>query len=786
VIGLSLLPYDAGWRNGHARAMLAIERTAVIVVCIAFSIILLAFAPALADEPARYIGSAACAGCHASETALWKMSHHAMAMQPATPTSVLGDFNDSNFVNGKITTTFHRSGNTYMVRTDGPDGALHDFPIAYTFGVAPLQQYLIALPGGRYQALGIAWDSRLKDAGGQRWYSLYPGQSLTAGDRLHWTGRDQTWNYMCADCHSTDVKKNYDLATDSYATTFAEIDVGCEACHGPASRHVAWAADRSKLSDDPHEGLVAWLRTKNNGVWAMNEATGIAQRTEPRTSAAELETCAGCHARAATIAPAKDAATPFLDAHLPALLEPGYYHADGQIDGEVFEYGSFLQSRMYHAGVTCTDCHEPHTQKLRAEGNELCAQCHMPAKFDVASHYHHEPGSAGAQCANCHMPTKTYMGVDVRHDHSIRVPRPDLSVKLGTPNACTNCHTGQKAAWAASTIAGWFPNGRQTRPQYGEALAAGGGGGVGAEPVIDALIGNATEPGIVRASALLLLSHLGSDASLPAWRAALADPDPIVRLGAVRALPAAPSAAIQKDVATRLTDPVRAVRTEAARALAGVDPQILAAEQRAALSAALLELVAGETVSADRPETHLNLGLLDLRQRQLDQADAEYRTALRLDPKFVPAMVNLADLDRVRGLDQQGAEMLRKAVELEPGNADAHYALGLLLVRQHTYPAALAELRRTTELAPDNTRFVYTYAIALNSTGSHDEALALLRRAHTNFPASMDLLSALLSLSRDDGDVVSALQYARELWRLHPGDVQLALLIRDLERQQPH
>jgi Tfp pilus assembly protein PilF len=383
------------------------------------------------------------------------------------------------------------------------------------------------------------------------------------------------------------------------------------------------------------------------------------------------------------------------------------------------------------------------------------------------------------------MPTKTYMGVDVRRDHSFRVPRPDLSVQLGAPNACTSCHTGQNPAWAASTIAGWFPNGRQTRPQYGTALAAGRAGDVGAEPVIDALIGNATEPGIVRSSALLLLPHIGTGASLPAWRAALADPDPIVRLGAVRALPAAPSAAMQHEVATRLTDPVRAVRTEAARALAGVDPQSLPAEQRAALSAALLAFVAGENVSADRPETHLNLGLLDLRQRQLDQADAEYRTALRLDPKFVPAMVNLADLDRMRGLDQQGATMLRKAIELEPGNADAHYALGLLLVRQHDYQAALAELHRTTELAPDNTRFVYTYAIALNATGARGEALTLLRRAHSRFPGSLDVLSALLSLSRDDGDVVSALQYAKELWRLHPGDVQLALLIRDLEQQQP-
>jgi len=517
----------------------------------------------------------------------------------------------------------------------------------------------------------------------------------------------------------------------------------------------------------------------------MNPQTGIARRTDPRASSAELETCSGCHARATTIVADKTAATPFLDAHVPATIEAGYYHPDGQIDGEMFEYGSFVQSRMYHAGVTCSDCHEPHALRLRAEGNALCAQCHMPVKFDVPSHHHHEPGTAGAQCVNCHMPTKTYMGVDARRDHSIRVPRPDLAATLGTPDACTGCHTHQTAAWAAHQVAEWFPSGRQTQPHYGQALAAARAGEARAEPMLDALISDPTQPAMARASALLLLSRVAGGASLPAWRAALGDPDPLVRLGAVRALPATASNAMQKDEAALLADPVRAVRIEAARALAGVDPQILTPEQRAAFTAATAELVAAETVSAERPEAHLNLGLLDMRRQLADQADAEYRTALRLDPKFVPAMVNLADLDRLRGMDAQGADLLRKAIALEPDNAAAHHALGLLLVRQHFYADAVTELRHASELAPDNARFVYTYAIALNSTGAPDEALALLQRAHTKFPMDVPVLTALLSISRDRGDLVSALRYAEELWQLHPGDVQLALLIRDLKQQQP-
>lgn len=756
----------------------------VIVFALCVTAAMLRVLPVRADEPARYVGSAACAGCHASEAALWKTSHHALAMQPATPATVLGDFADATFVNAGVTTVFHRSGDTYMVKTDGPDGVLHDFPVAYTFGVSPLQQYLIALPGGRYQALGIAWDSRPQQAGGQRWYFLYPGQSLKPGDRLHWTGRDQTWNYMCADCHSTDVKKNYDLSTDTYATTFAEIDVGCEACHGPGSRHAAWAVRPDQMPVDLRKGIVAWLKTSDRGVWAMNSDTGIAHRTEPRSSAVELDACAGCHARRSTITPTKNAATPFLDAYLPAMLEPGHYHPDGQIDGEVFEYGSFLQSRMHQAGVTCTDCHEPHAARLRAEGNMLCSQCHMPAKFDVPAHHHHEAGSPGAQCANCHMPTKVYMGIDARRDHSIRIPRPDLTATLATPNACTSCHTNQPPSWAAEAVARWFPNGRQKQPHYGQAIAAGRAGAAGAERAVDAIIADPNVPGIARASAMLLLPALGGAESLPVWRAALANADPLVRLGAIRALPPTASAAMFKDAAALLTDPVRAVRTEAARALAGVDPQILTAAQRAALSSALLDLVAAEAVSGDRPESHLNLGLLDVRRRLPEKAETEYRTALRLDPKFVPAMVNLADLERMRGRDAQGGEFLRKAISLEPENAEAHHALGLLLVRQRDYPAALAELRHASELAPENPRFVYIYAIALNSTGAARDALELLERAHTRFSSNVEVLSALLSISRDRGDLASALRYAEELWRLHPGDMQLAILIRDLKRQQ--
>lgn len=753
-------------------------------------------APAFAQE-STFAGYGACASCHAAQTERWKTSHHALAMQKANAATVLGDFANATLTHHGVTTVFSRDGDKFMVRTEGPNGAPHDYEIAYTFGVFPLQQYLIAFPGGRYQALSIAWDSRPKAQGGQRWFPLYPSQILRAGDHLHWTGRDQTWNYQCASCHSTDLKKNYDLAADSYATGWTDVDVDCEACHGPGSRHIAWAQARAAGSsgssqakpDRPPEanamGLTTNLERASPGQWQMNPATGIAQRSG-LLHTQELDICAGCHARRKVIAKQFSVGTAFLDAYLPALLESGLYHADGQIDGEVFEYGSFIQSRMYHAGVRCSDCHEPHSLALREQGNGLCAQCHLPAKFDVAEHSHHQQGGAGAQCVNCHMPSKTYMEVDERRDHSIRVPRPDLTVSIGTPNACTQCHAGQTADWAAQRIAEWFPHGRQTRPHFGVALDAGRTGAANAEALLDALITDQDQPAIARASALALLAPVATPASEAAVKAALADPYPLIRAAVPRALPAAPSPAMVEAVAPLLSDPVRAVRIETARALAGVDQHTLTLEQQTAFAAATLELFEAEMIDAERPEAHLNLGLIETKLRHPVEAEDHYRTALRLDPNFTPALVNLADLGRMRGQNQEGADLLRKAMAIDPDDADIRHALGLALVRQHNYAEALPELRRAAELAPGNARYAYVYAVALNSTGSPAQAMELLKNTHKRHPADRDTLLALVSIARETGDVATALTHARELVALYPTDRQLRTLVLDLEKRQAH
>ena len=525
--------------------------------------------------------------------------------------------------------------------------------------------------------------------------------------------------------------------------------------------------------------MQAWLKATDSGWWKMNYATGTARRTEPLAST-QLDTCAPCHSRRKLVSTGLAPDAPFLDTALPSLLEPTLYHADGQIDGEVFEHQSFLQSAMHKAGVVCSNCHDPHAAKLLAEGNGLCAQCHLPGKFDDTAHHKHSPDSAGAQCANCHMPKKTYMVVHERRDHSIRVPRPDLSVSIGTPNACSNCHTDRPAEWAAKAVANWYPNGRQARPHYGTALHAGRTAAADAERQLNRLILDKSQPAIARASGLLLLSRYASAASEPAIKAAIADPDPLVRMAVPRALSASASRAIIEVIFPLLGDSVRVVRIEAARALAGIDLQTMTPEQRGAFTTAYQELIGAEMIDADRPEAHLNLGLLRTRRQQLAEAEAEYNTALRLDPKFVPAMVNLADLDRARGMDKEGAELLRTAITIEPNNAGIKHSLGLLLVRQRNYPEALQMLREATTLAPDNGRYAYVYAIALNSSGLAAEAIALLERTHKQHPSDRDILVALITFKRDSGDLAAALAHAQELAALEPGNPQIRKLIEDL------
>jgi Flp pilus assembly protein TadD len=748
------------------------------------------------QAPPRFIGTSACQGCHAEQHAAWRGSHHDRAMEHASAATVLGDFDDAVFEHGDVTTRFFRRGEQYFVNTAGPDGSPADFAIRYTFGFDPLQQYLIEFPDGRLQALSVAWDARPAEAGGQRWFHLYPGEVIDHRDELHWTGRSQNWNFMCADCHSTDLQKGYDKSTDVFATRWAELDVGCEACHGPASNHIAWAATRTP---DPTRGLTAIFDHRRGAVWTVDPASGNAVRgvaagsptsNPSTTSSREIEVCAQCHSRRAQIAEGYHAGRPFLDHYLPALIEPGLYHADGQQRDEVYVWGSFLQSRMHAMGVTCSDCHEPHSQTLRAPGDALCAQCHLPSKYASATHHFHVEGGPGSACVDCHMPATSYMVVDPRRDHGFRIPRPDLAASLGTPNACANCHADQPAEWAATAIRGWTgtpPHGYQ---HFAAAFGAAWKGASTALPELAAIAHDPAQPAIVRGSAARALREFPSPGSLAVLRDGLADRDPLVRLGSLQALESIPAEELAPAVLPLLRDPYRANRLEAVRLLAGLPMDRFAPADRTAFDLAAVEYVESLRYNADRPEARVALGSFLAQRGRLPEAERELREAAAFAPDFAGAWLNLADLYRAQDRDADAERVLREglaaasdvAADPAPRMAGLHHALGLTLVRLGRPADALADLAHATELAPDEPRFAYVYAVALNSAGQVEAALAEVDRGLRLQPLNRDLLTAGALFARDAGLATRARDYVQRLVEAVADDPAIAALAAEIRR----
>ncbi len=721
--------------------------------------------PVQAKDREGYADAASCQACHIEQAKQWQHSDHAWALRDANATNVLGNFNDVRYDQDGVKARFYRKGDRFLVNIEGEDGKPADFPVLYTFGFEPLQQYLVALSRGRLQALTIAWDSRPAEQGGQRWFSLYPGQRFAPDDPLHWTGRYQNWNGMCADCHSTRLVKHYDDAKDSFATTWQEKTVGCQGCHGPGQAHVDWA-------------------TKHPG---SSPAQGLSVDFKALGSKGLVEQCAYCHSRRQGLGTGQLPGHPQLDQSLPATLRAGLYHDGGQIDGEVYEYGSFTQSKMFAAGVACTDCHNPHTTKVRIEGNGLCLQCHntqpntarfagLQAKdYDSPQHHHHARDSAGAQCVNCHMPSKNYMVIDPRRDHSLRIPRPDLAAEGIGPDACTTCHQDRTPEWAANAIEGWF--GTPKRPaHYGQSFHA-----VREDPGttlsrLGYLLADKSNPAIVRATAADQLADLGPVAASN-LRWALQDKDPLVRAYAVGGFTSLPPEQRLAPLLPLLEDPTRAVRDETVRALADVPPGQLPEASRQSFQASLEEYEQRLRSNADLPGGRLNLAVLMQRQGRDEQAVEQYRQALHMDPYFVPARVNLVTLVSSAQRLDEAESILREGVALDKMAAadrgNLAYMLALLLVERGKPEEAVGWMEQAAVALPTNPRIRYNQGLLLSRMNRRDEALQALRNGLQQSPEDADLLYSLIYLHALAGEREQAYGYVERMRQAAPDDPRL-------------
>ena len=676
-------------------------------------------------------------------------------MQPATERTVLGSFDGAAFEHFGETSLFFKKGQKFYVATTGPNGEKTDFEIKYTFGVEPLQQYLIASENGKLQALTIAWDTQKN-----QWFHLYPNEKIHHNDPLHWTGPYLNWNSNCADCHSTTLRKNYNLLDDSYKTAWEIINVDCQACHGPGKAHVEWAQKADASADNRKYSL---KELKLPDVFS--------------TAHEQVESCAPCHSRRQRIHAETTFGEPLLNAYLPTLLRENLYYADGQIQDEVYVYGSFVQSKMHRAGVKCSDCHNPHSLKLKFEGNLLCVQCHqqktrqdfpsLTAKnYDTPEHHFHAEGSEGAQCVNCHMPERTYMVVDPRRDHSFRIPRPDLSLKIDSPNACTMCHTDKTDQWAVQTVEKWY--GEKERPMhFGEALAAGREGSAEAVPKLAALIEDSSYPAIARATALEQLRGF-PQIEMETISSALSDADPLVRFAAIGSLDRLHVAERKSAVALMLADSIRAVRIEAARMLTDVPPDFFEKGEFAKQKSALQEYKITQYFSADQPSGLLNLGVFFEQESKADSAVFVYRRALEKDRDFYPAYQNLAQLYNRLRRNVEALEVLNQGLGRFPDDGELHYSAGLILAEEKQLVTATEHLQRAVELLPSRPRIWYNCGLAMQQIGKLDEAERALLKAYELQKDNPDFLYAIMAFYMQQERWQEALLFAEKLHEISP------------------
>lgn len=650
-------------------------------------------------------------------------------MESPTAETVLGDFNDTEFRYFGRTTRFFKTGDSFRLSTDNQQGQPETFTIAYTLGYRPLQQYLVDVGGGRIQALPFAWDSRERKDGGQRWFHLYPKDNITPANPLFWTRPIQNWNHMCGDCHTTGFSKNFSKDANVFASRWSETGNGCESCHGAGSAHVE--ARKSAQANADVASLLGAMRTQKD----------------------QVDQCGACHARRVRLrepSSRERMLETMLETWRPQLPQDGLYFVDGQIREEVFEIGSFLQSKMAAKGVLCTDCHDPHTARLKAEGNALCTQCHAVESFDTTEHHFHKPETPGAQCVSCHMPARTYMVVDPRRDHRLAIPRPDLSDSLATPNPCTGCHTDRPNSWAADAV-------RQRKS--GDALTETWGTAAWQairqrRPATEILNDLVTKPfltsanPISQASVLASLRTLTPD-SLEILAAQRSASEPLVRLAAIQAFAGVPPPQRVPLLIDLVRDSSHAVRLAAASLLAGADRMALSGEQRASLDAGFTEYRKWLEQDADRAETMAALAVLQAAEGDFVSAQASFEKALQRDETSLTVLLNYADFHRARNNDAAAEPLLSRASTLYPEAAGAHFALGLLRVRQKRPLEAVSELALAARLSPDESNYAYVYAVSLYSTGQTGAALSVLDAARTRFPANTEILSALQGYCAD-------------------------------------
>ncbi|SFS74584.1 Tfp pilus assembly protein PilF [Zhouia amylolytica] len=699
---------------------------------------------------AEFVGDQACISCHQKEYDSWKGSHHDQAMKVADSVSVLGNFNNIAFEYNGGKANFFKKGSDYYVQITGPDNLIHDYKVKYTFGVTPLQQYIVALDNGKFQCLTIAWDS-VKN----KWFNLYPDLTIATDEWIHWTGGGMRWNTACADCHSTDLHKNYNPNTDVYKTSFKQINVSCEACHGPAADHVNFY--KQGLAKESPQKLFM------NG---------------DESSVELVDRCARCHSRRTQLTKDYKHHEGFKDHYLEALLTPPLYEGDGQINDEVYVYGSFKQSKMYHNGISCKDCHDVHSLKLKKQGNALCLSCHEP-KYNSEAHHNHANGTPGSECINCHMTGKVYMGNDFRRDHSFRIPRPDQSVAYGTPNACNSCHNDKSAEWAVNALHSWGTDKAMSdKAHFSDYLLAGYSGN---KEAFYYLLNNPAFPEIARATALRNYTNMSlSEAEVKQLKKFLSDSSALVRNEAVVSYTKFGDTSVVNTIEKLLNDTVRVVRISSAKFI-GVYGHERVNSQK--FESAHKEFLAFLEMNSDFSTGQEQIAEYKYLKNEVEDAIEAYERAIQLDNYNNNARVNLAFLYYQNGAAKKAARLYAKIIEQEPENSYPYYMLGLLFNELGKNDAALKYLAQACEREPFNLRAFYNYALKLQQQGNYTHSMEVIDEALQHAPENADLLYVKAIGALELKQIGLARTIAQKLVASFPNQPGYANLLQEIEKR---
>ena len=706
----------------------------------------------LPNQASVFVGSAACKECHALEYEDWMQSDHYKSMQEAGKETVLGNFNHAVFAGKGFTHTMFQRDSSFFMVLENREGNPDTFKVKYTFGHYPLQQYIIEFPDGRYQCTHVAWDSR-----DNKWFDLYPELEIHHSEWLHWSGGAQTWNNMCADCHSTNLQKNYNATTDSYHTTWDEINVSCEACHGPGSEHVRLA----KMESDPA---------------LINQSVYLGANSSQQE---QMQFCARCHSRRSQLNNSFDFEEHWSNQYSPEILRPGLYYPDGQILDEVYVWGSFTQSRMYREGVRCIDCHDPHTYKRKLPGNQLCFQCHDFRGYDNQTHHFHEPGTQGAQCESCHMPGRYYMVNDYRPDHSFRVPRPDLSVKYDVPNACNKCHDDQSAAWASDWVNSWY--GEKREFHYSEILLKAAHNESSPKEIAH-FVEIDTIPDIVKATALFHLENYAGPEALPVLLKGLKNPSVLVRRTAIEGLGIYNPEDYKIYLMNSLYDTARAVRLAAYNALAGVDISSISEKDMVQFNQTGEEFFETGMLNSDFPSGKLYLGQYFQRAGQMNLAQEYYEKTIKDDNYQNMARMNLSLIYNSLNQNRKAAGLLKKVIEQEPEYEPAYYSLGLLYAEMNISDSAIFFLEKCTEKNLQNSAAFYNLGLLYQQQNQMQKAENTFLKGLKNIPGDERLLFALTHFYIQEQKNEQAKQRAGELNRRFPGRQEYIQLLERAEK----